>query len=276
MRQRVFRQGPNDAEPVLIFEQSSTGSVQINLRDDGLLLVQPIGPLPRLYFPGKKEPMLLELPPPQEWDFRFSPYTEIGKTWFLGDCLFYNRMAHPGHRLIGFVRIDAAKRAVAESKLCVEAADAMQASANAANVLPVVFRVGDYVLWTNWGHHTEYHPEAVRGEWKERKVRCINLKTGDLIDPAKVPETLLQNNKDRLLEFIEKQAHNGSPELEIWAVGAIGRIGNAKDAGHLKTLSRTIEETLNAVSPTRLQTTDKPVKAAYAAALEALEKKSRK
>lgn len=272
----VFRQGPDDAKPVLIFEESSTGSVQINLRDDGLLLVQPVRTLPRLYFPGSKDPATLNLPPPKNWTLRSAPSGKIGATWFLGDCLFYCRTPHPGYLLIGFVRIDAAKKATADSKLCIEVIDYRQSEARAAEVLPIVYRVGDYVLWVNRGHHTEYHPEAVQGEWKQRKVRCLSLAKGELVDAAKIPEAVLRQNKDRLLEFVEQQAHNRSAELEIWAVGAIARVGNAADAERLKALSRTVLVTMNAVSPTRLESTDKPVKAAYAAALESLKGNSAK
>ena len=112
-RQRVVRQGPGDPQPVVLYEQTSTGSVRIHLRDDGLLLIQPVGLPPRLHFPDSKEPVELELPPPQQWQYPFSPDTKIGTTWFLDDCLLYSRMAYPGHLLIGYVRIDAAERASA-------------------------------------------------------------------------------------------------------------------------------------------------------------------
>src|SRR6516162_4510197 len=99
-RQRVFRQGPEDRAPVRLYEQTSTGRVGIRLREDGLLLVQPVGPLPRLYFPGFSEPVELTLPSPRKLD-KNSAYTDAGTTWFLDDCLFYSRMAFPGHLLIG-------------------------------------------------------------------------------------------------------------------------------------------------------------------------------
>src|SRR5262245_11349011 len=167
-RQRVLRQGPDDRTPVLLYEQTSTGRVGIRLRDDGLLLVQPVGPLPRLYFPGSKEPVELELPPPRKLA-RDSAYTDAGTTWFLDDCLFYSRMAAPGHLLIGFVKIDARKHAVAEARLCLEVVAQEQAVAYAAVVMPVVFRAGDYVFWVNTGYHNAFYPDAVQGEWKPRK-----------------------------------------------------------------------------------------------------------
>lgn len=274
-RQRVFRQGPNDKEPVQLYEQTSTGSVGIRLRDDGLLLVQPVGPLPRLYFPGSKEHVDLELPPPKQMDVKHA-YTEAGDTWFLDDCLFYSRKARPGHLLIGFVIIDARKKAVSESRLCLEVVAKEQGVAHAAVVQAVVFRAGDYIFWVNAGYHNAFYPDAIMGEWKSRKLRVLSLKTGALVDPERVPAEVLRQNKERLLDFVEKQAHNRAPELEIWAVGVLSRIGTKKDAERLQALSKTVEGTTNEVAPNEIRTTDKPVKEAYAKALDALTSKGPK
>jgi hypothetical protein len=270
-RQRVLRQGPDDAAPVLLYEQTSTGRVGIRLRDDGLLLVQPIGPLPRLYFPGSKEPVQLELPPPRKMN-RDSAYTEAGSTWFLDDCLFHSRMAAPGRLLIGFVRIDAGKKAVAEARLCLEVAGKEQGEAYAAAVMPVVFRADDYVFWVNTGYHNAFYPDAVSAEWKSRRLHVLSLKTGTPVDLDRVPVEMLRRNRERLLDFVEKQAHNRSPELEVWAVGILARVGGPKEAGRLRALSRTVAETMIEVAPNELRTTDRVVKDAYARALEALEK----
>jgi hypothetical protein len=271
-RQQVFRQGPDDKAPVRLYEQTSTGQVGIRLRDDGLLLVQPVGALPRLYFPGSKVPVELELPRPRKLD-KDSAYTDAGMTWFLDDCLFYSRMAAPGHLLIGFVRLDPKRPAVAEARLCLEVVAEEQAVGYAAAVMPVVFRAGDYVLWVNTGCHNAFYPDAVAGEWKPRKLRALSLKTGAPVDPDQVPEAVLRHNKDRLLGFVEEQAHNRSPELEVWAVGVLARVGGPKDAERLRALSRTVQETTIEVAPNELRTTDKVVKGAYARALAALEKK---
>jgi hypothetical protein len=271
-RQQVYRQGPDDLAPVRLYEETSTGQVGIRLRDDGLLLVQPVGALPRLYFPGSKEPVELALPPPRKLD-KNSAYTDAGTTWFLDDCLFYSRMAAPGHLLIGFVRLDAKRRAVAESRLCLEVVAKEQGVAYAATVMPVVFRTGDYVWWVNTGYHNAFYPDAVAGEWKPRKLRALSLKTGAPVDPDRVPEAVLRQSKDRLLGFLEEQAHNRSPELEVWAVGVLARVGSPKDAERLRALSRTVQETMIEVAPNELRTTDEIVKSAYAGALEALEKK---
>jgi hypothetical protein len=268
----VFRQGPNDRAPVQLYEQTSTGRVGIRLREDGLLLVQPVGVLPRLYFPGSGESVELELPRPRKLD-RDSASTEAGTTWFLDDCLFYSRMAAPGHLLIGFVRLDSKQQAVAEARLCLEVVAQEQGVAYAAAVMPVVFRAGDYVWWINTGHHNAFYPDAVTGEWKPRKLRALSLKTGAPVDPDRVPEAVLRQNKDRLLDFVEGQAHNRSPELEAWAVGVLARVGSLKDAERLKALSRTVQETTIEVAPNELRTTDKVVKEAYARALDALQKK---
>jgi hypothetical protein len=271
-RQKVFRQGPDDKAPVQLYEQTSTGRVGIRLRDDGLLLVQPIGALPRLYFPGAQEPVELELPPPRKLD-RDSAYTDAGTTWFLDNCLFYSRMAAPGHLLIGFVRLDSTRKAVAESKLCLEVVAQEQGVAYAAVVMPVIFRAGDYVWWVNTGYHNAFYPDAVVGEWKSRKLRALSLKTGTPVDPDRVPEAVLRQNRDRLLRFVEEQAHNRSPELEGWAVGVLARVGGPKEAERLRALSRTVQETVIEIAPNELRTTDTVVKDAYVRALDALEKK---
>jgi hypothetical protein len=234
-RQQVFRQGPDDKAPVRLYEQTSSGRVGIRLREDCLLLVQPVGHLPRLYFPGSREPVELVLPPPRKLA-KDSAYTDAGTTWFLDDCLFYSRMAAPGHLLIGFVRIDEKNKAVAESRLCLEVVAREQGVAGAAVVMPVVFRAGDYVWWVNTGYHNVFYPDAIKGEWKPRKLRALSLKTGAPVDPDRVPEAVLRQNRDRLLRFVEEQAHNRSPELEVWAVGVLARVGGPRDAlrfGHI-------------------------------------------
>jgi hypothetical protein len=271
-RQRVFRQGPDDKAPVALYEQTSSGRVGIRLRDDGLLLVQPVGALPRLCFPDTRKPVELVLPPPRKLD-KNSAYTDAGTTWFLDDYLFYSRMAAPGHLLIGFVRLDPRRQAVAEARLCLEVVAEEQGVAGAAVVMPVVFRAGDYVLWVNTGYHNAFYPDAVVGEWKPRKLRALSLKTGAPVDPDRVPEAVLRQNKDRLLRFVEQQAHNRSPELEVWAVGVLARVGGPRDAERLRALSLTVQETMIEVAPNELRTTDKLVKGAYARALDALEKK---
>jgi hypothetical protein len=199
-----------------------------------------------------------------------SAYSDAGTTWFLDDCLFYSRMAAPGHLLVGFVRVDAKKKAVAEARPCLEVVAKEQAVAYAAAVMPVVFRAGDYVFWVNTGYHNAFYPNAVKGEWKSRKLRALSLKTGAPVDPDRVPEEVLRQNKDRLLRFVEEQAHNRSPELEAWAVAALARVGGAKDVERLRALSRTVQETVSEVAPGELRTTDEVVKGAYARALRAL------
>jgi hypothetical protein len=270
-RQRVFRQGPNDKAPFRLYEQTSTGRVDIRLREDGLLLVQPIGALPRLYFPGSTKPVELTLPQPRNMP-KDSAYIDAGTTWFLDDCLFYSRMAFPGHLLIGFVRLDSKRSAVAEARLCLEVVAQEQGVAYAAAVMPVVFRAGDYVWWVNTGHHNACYPDAVMGEWKSRKLRALSLKTGAPVDPDRVPEAVLRQNKQRLLRFVEEQAHNRSPELEVWAVGVLARVGGPKDAERLRALSGTVQETTIEVAPNELRTTDRVVKRAYDKALNVLEK----
>ena len=178
--------------------------------------------------------MDVELPPPEKWEFQSSAYTSVDQAWFLGDCLFYARKAYPGHLLVGFERIDTAKRTVGGGKLCLEATDKEKSDASAAEPLPVVIRVGDHVLWVNTGFHNAYFPDAVGGRWKPRRLRAIDLTARRLIDLDELPEKVLRDNKDRLLTVLEKHVHNRSPELEVWVVGAIARVGGATDAERLR------------------------------------------
>lgn len=207
--QTVFRQGPQDKAPVQLFEEKSTGSVRIFLRNDGLLVVQPVAGEPRLYFPDAEQPLVLLLPPPQKWNKPFSPYTNIdhwGHLFFLDDVLFYGRYPYPGHYLIGFVRLDVEKRRITENRLCVEVATESEPDANAAAASfarPAPIRVGNYVFWKNVGYRSDYFPDAVTGTWKQRKTRILDLKTGEVITLERVPTDIIQKHQEMLKEFIE-------------------------------------------------------------------------
>jgi len=63
---------------------------------------------------------------------------------------------------------------------------------------------------------------------------------------------------------VEKQVHKRWPELEIWAVTVLGRVGAPGDARRLRVLSG---------NTTVTQTIHGEVIAAYAAAVRALEAK---
>ncbi len=266
--QRVFRQGPGDRDSVLLYERTSAGPLDIRLREDGALLVLP-GAV--LFFPTSVAPVVLHLPPPRKWRGPGEPYStlEVDTTWFVGDFLFYSRLATPGHRLMGFLRIDSTTRTLAESTLCLEVAEDEQTVAEAARPMPIVFRVADHVLWVNEGYYNDWYPELVKGEWKSRKVRALSLKTGRLVDPDTLLEAVRQN-KEQVLDFLEKQAHNRSPELEIWAVGLLGRCGEPADADRLEALSRSVKHTHMETAPNRIGSAEESVHAAYAAALDAV------
>jgi len=261
-RQQVFRQGPEDREPVLLYEQTSTGRVGFHLRDDGLLLVQPIGPLPRLYFPRSQEPIDLVLPPQQGTDLDHG-YRDPGTTWFLDDYLFYSRDM-PGRRLIGFVRINVEERSVVENKVCI---DVDNVDEDCARVDNAVFKAGDYVFWVNRGYFGGFsrRPPQVQSEWLVRKVRAMRMKSCELVAPEQVPLDVLRKNKERLFDFVVKQVHNRSPELEIWAVNVLAKIGTRADAEQLRALSRSFQVST---------TLDEEVRATYAATVRTLEKKA--
>lgn len=255
--QKVFRQGPDDSEPVLVYEQTFSDGVRIHLREDGLLLVEPAGSaLPRLYFPRSKDPVEIRLPPPRttdpdDYDFK------MGTTWFLDDSLFYSRH-YLDHRLIGYLRIDPKKSTLNESKLCLD----IVADEDSGRPLPAVFRAGDYIFWVNKGYDNTIIPPEPSNEWVASKMRALSMTSCKAIEPEDVPLEVIQRNKTRLLKFVEDQVHNRSPLFEVWAVGILARVGDANDAERLRALSRTAKETT---------TDDALVKAAYANALQTLE-----
>jgi hypothetical protein len=270
--QKIYRQGPEDKEPIQLFEQTSTGSVSFNLRDDGVLLVLPIGEKVRLYFPKSKDPVEFDFPPPQKWTKKYQPYTDAEQTWFLDDILFFDGDVCPGHRLLGYVRIDSKRQTVGEGKLCIEVAEREQAIARAARAWPVVFRMDDTIFWVNAGYHNIFHPDVVKGEWKPHKIRAISIKKGDLIDPEKIPEELLQKHAKRLLDFLEKEAHNRCGMFELWAISILGKFGDAKDIPRLRALSKTVSNNHIEVEPDKIANGDKTIQEAYSKAIELLEK----
>lgn len=256
--QEVLRQGPDDKAAVCLFSQrTARGAIGIRLRDDGLLLIQPVGKHGRLYFPGSAEPVELVLPTPQKLDSEYH-YLNAGQTWFLDDVLLYDRKPTSDCRQIGFVRIDLKKKSVAEGRVCLELGG-RSAAIEAAALRPMVFRAGDHVFGVNAGWPHMIDEDQVKAEWKTSQVRVLDLKAGALITPDRVPEEALRRHKDRILDFLEKEAHIRCPELETWALTVLARVGAAQDADRLRVLLRTVPE-----GPMRQQ---------YATALQALEKK---
>jgi hypothetical protein len=211
--QTVYRQGPADRSPQWLFEQESTGSVGIQLREDGLLFVQPDGEPPRLYFPGSEKPLLLSLPGPQLSNRPYRGYDNIhpstGYVAFLGDVLFYGRDAFPDYYLVGFARIDSEKRWISAQCVCAEATSDKEASStvSAAQIgLPAPLRIGRYVFWRNRGWYNDIHPNLVTGRWKTRATRVVDLETCALLSLSEIPADLLRENQEALAPFLEPSA----------------------------------------------------------------------
>ena len=208
--QTVYRQGPTDQSPQWLFEQTSTGNLGIWLREDGVLLVQPDGEPPRLYFPASEKPLLLSLPGPQLSKRPYRPFENIhpstGYVAFLGDVLFYGRDAFPDYYLVGFARIDSDKRQISAQCVCAEATSDKEASSTvwAASIgLPAPLRIGRYVFWRNRGWDNDVHPNLVTGPWKARATRVVDLETCALLSLEEVPAQLLRENSERLAPFLE-------------------------------------------------------------------------
>lgn len=274
-RQRIFRQGPEEKAPQFLYEETTTGRVQTQLREDGLLLIQRVADHPAVVFPGEKKLVDLQLPVPKDLTLNTFGST-MNRAWFLDDGIFYHRVIYPVKigttTLLGFVRLDDQKKTIKESTICLEVRDNGKELQGPVTPLPVMLKMGDLVFWVNKGYHNVFYPDVVKGLWKPRKVRVLNLTTANLVEIEKVPAELIKSQIERILDFVEKQAHNQSPELECWAVKEIGKYGGPSEAARLKVLAGTIQETTSEIAPHELRTTDKVVKAAYAQALEAIEK----
>ena len=260
---------------MLLYEQTTTGSVGFQLRRDGVMFVQPVGERPQIYFPGAQKPVEVRLPKPQKWPGHGEPYEQFeDTTWFLGPGLFYSTTATPGHRLTGIVRIENATPPVVEAKLCLEVVEQEQAVASAAQPMGVAFGLEDYVLWVNRGYHNTWYPHVAEGLWKSRRVRALSAKTCELVDPRALVEPA-RRNKVQVLEFLEKQAHNRSPELEIWALELLADVGAAEDIERLQALSQVIKETNIEVAPNQFGQGQKAVREAYAATIDTIKRRCR-
>lgn len=274
-RQRIFRQGPDEKVPQFLFEETTTGRVQTQLREDGLLLIQRVADHPAVVFPGEKKLVDLQLPVPKDLTLNTFGST-MNRAWFLDDGIFYHRVIYPVKvgttTLLGFVRLDDQKKEIKDSTICLEVRDNGRELQGPVTPLPVMLKMGDLVFWVNKGYHNVFYPDVVKGLWKPRKVRVLNLTTANLVEIEKVPAELIKSQIERILDFVEKQAHNQSPELECWAVKEIGKYGGPREGARLKVLAGTIKETTSEIAPHELRATDKVVKAAYAKALEAIEK----
>lgn len=207
--QTVYRTAPAGRAPDWILEQTSTGSIGIRLREDGVLLVQPVGEPPRLYFPGVQPPLPLALPGPVRWSRPWHPLDEIapsnGYAAFLGDILIYGRYASPNDYLVGFAKIDAEGRRISRQCVCVEVSDGKEGSAAtwAAEIgRPAPVRIGRYVFWRNRGYQNDIHPDAVTGTWKVSTTRVVDLETCALLTPGDVPPELLVDNRRILAPFL--------------------------------------------------------------------------
>ena len=208
-RQEVYRQAPG-RQPERLFEQTSAGAVWIRLRDDGLLCLQGVGGVPSLYFPGAREPVPIQLLPPER-GAQPGGYPDIaannGHVSFHDDVLSYGRYYTVDEYLIGFLRIDASGRRVAEQRLVADvyaAHDGGSGAWAASITTPPPLRIGDYLFWRNRGWDNVYYPDLVRGTWKEQRARVIDLRGGRLVEFHEVPRMLRETHAAELAPFLKE------------------------------------------------------------------------
>jgi hypothetical protein len=226
----VYRQGPNDIQPSVLFRETTNRAVLIWLREDGTTIIEGGDtPRPLLSFPYK-QPIEITLPGPAKWEYPFPPDVTIGKMWFMDDLVVYSRNPGPKKTLIGFFRIDTANHRVVDNKVSLEVAEERPDPAGAAEIRygAPLFRVGDFVFWVNEGGNT-----AASEPWRERKVRALDLKANTVIDANDVPREVLREHKAKLLDYLEKTDHYSRKEMEAWFLSMIGEVGTKDDLGRL-------------------------------------------
>jgi hypothetical protein len=252
--QRVLRMGPDDARPQLLHEQASTGRVKAWLRDDGLAVVQPIGPEPRLVWPGGDASELDALPRPPA--AAGSSYRDLERVWFLGDAIVYDRNPSVDRYAVAVMWVDVDQRVVTRHRLLLSVGGAPDQQPRCRDERideRELLRVGDYLLWCNQG-----------GRTVARALRAADLRSGAALRPDAVE--VRARDREALLAWCEGRRADadggaGPWELETWAVGQLARIGRAQDAQRLHALREAIEGDDHGRAALR---------AAYEAALETL------
>ena len=227
--QRVFRLGPGDGEPELLHEQTSTGRVKAWLRDDGLALVQPIGPRPKLVWAGGTSHELEALPMPPAAPG--SPYHDLERVWFLGDAIVYDRNPSVDRYAVAALWVDVDQRAVTRHRLLLSVGGAPDQQSRCwderIDELELL-RVGDHLLWSNQG-----------GRTVARTLRAADLRNGAALRPDSVE--VRPRHREALLAWCEGRRTDpdwrwGPWELETWIVGQLARIGRPQDAPRLRAL----------------------------------------
>lgn len=212
-KQTLYRQGPADQSPVPLLTQTSTASIIFLLRNDGLLVVQPIGGSPFLCFPGMKDFLVLELPPPWKQDKADSLDLDLSynssEAYFVDGGLFYGCKASSWCHIIGFIGIDAKKKQITQNlpllKVVARHDPDYNIDAESISGYPEPIRIADYIFWRNmgWVFVNDMFPDTVIGLWQKPAPHVFNLKTGELLNLDQVPAGLLQRNRAALADFLK-------------------------------------------------------------------------
>jgi hypothetical protein len=213
-RQVVYRQGPGRS-PEALYALESTGRVHYRLRDDGLVLVDGVGRPPVLYFPDERQPVTVHLLSPAR-GLKKTPYRTLdlkdGHASFHGDVLFYARLDRADGYLVGYARIDTARRRVGEQRIVVQVTPNPKRGyeQDAARVdRPEPVRAGDYLFWMNHGWDNKFDRYPVTEPWRTRRTRVIDLRSGKLISGAEVPRAVLERHVPALAPFLQQAANRG-------------------------------------------------------------------
>ncbi len=199
-RMEVFRLGPSGPAPVKLYEETSTGSPWITLREDGLLVVQSDAP-PRFYVPGEVEARTIIPPAPKKLEKAVTLHECLGKAYFLGDVLFYERTPYPGDLMIGFIEIDAAAKSFGRNIAVLEVRDSIGGSESwAASLGSEPILVNDHIFWLNRGQSN------IKGIWRKRQLWALDLKSGKLVSRDQLPTAILRNPPHPLAELLRQSA----------------------------------------------------------------------
>ena len=195
-RMEVFRLGPPDRVPLKLYEETSTGHPRLTLREDGMLVVQSSGP-PRFYFPGETEARMVSPPAPGKLGKAYTPYESLGKSYFLGGVLFYERTPYPSDLMIGFIEVDAGSKSFGRNIAVLEVVDSTGGSESWAASLgsEPVFANGR-IFWLNRGQSN------IKGMWRKRRLWALDLRSGKLMSREQLPADAFENPPKELAELI--------------------------------------------------------------------------
>lgn len=237
--QQAMRFGPGDKEGKLVYCESSTGSLAVFLRDDGLCFIDPVRHAPLLSFPNGKQ---LAYPLRASDPRRAIHYEDLncnggGRVHFLGDQCVVVRHVNRLMQVASFtVNMEQQTATPLDKILEVDGAGSPQSlTAQAAMPDRLMLRLGGLLLWVNQGAH-DVQFATMKDPWRRRELRAYSLEKRAFVDLASIEYQLFDRCREDVLSFIEKQSHNVIPEFEFWAVERFGTWGFRNEMDRLMAL----------------------------------------